>query len=97
MSGPEATLERNCTEVARGNGCILLKLYPILRGLPDRILLAPGGKLLFIEFKRPGGRVTPMQLIWRDRLLALGFNWVVVDSVPAFRVQLGLTLDQSRR
>ncbi len=51
------------------------------RGLPDRIILGPGGIVFFIEFKRPGGKVTPLQNHIHGILKDLGFNVYVCDDV----------------
>lgn len=87
----ESYVEGSCKRWAESQGWLLLKLWPVLRGLPDRILLRPGGRIDFVEFKRPGGRATPSQLWWRDKLLALGFSWRIVDSLDQFKLHYGLT------
>ena len=51
------------------------------RGLPDRMVLAPGGKLFFIEFKTARGRVRPLQQEIHRRLAAIGFTVYVCRSV----------------
>lgn len=91
MTRRESSIEAACKRYADRRGWVLLKLWPISRGLPDRILLRPGAKIDFIEFKRPGGVPTAMQLWWRDRLLSLGFGWTVVDSVEKFKLEYGHT------
>lgn len=85
MHRRESSLEASCKRVAEEAGFELLKLWPISRGLPDRMLLATRGRVMFIEFKQPGRRPTPMQLWWRDKLQALGFSWEVVDNAERFR------------
>ena len=44
------------------------------RGKPDRIVLIPGGKPLFIEFKRPGEKPTPLQEYVHAELRKLGYD-----------------------
>lgn len=41
-------------------------------GVPDRICIFPGGRVVFVELKGPGGRVSAAQRLQIDRLLALG-------------------------
>lgn len=56
-------------------GLCLKWVCPGWRGVPDRILLLPGGRVQFAETKRPkGGKVEPLQIWWRRRLEALGFK-----------------------
>jgi hypothetical protein len=49
-------------------------------GLPDRLLLLPGGRCAFVEVKVPAGTVRATQLMWLARLRSLGFQAVVVRS-----------------
>lgn len=53
--------------------CIKLPalVYP---GIPDRMLLLPGGRVVFMELKRPvGGRFEKLQPWWLRTLSRLGF------------------------
>jgi hypothetical protein len=47
-------------------------------GFPDRVILLPGGRVIFVELKRPGGRKGPLQPWWADTLKRLGFRheWI---------------------
>ena len=63
---------------------MLVKLQHSVVGLPDRLLLRPGGSAAFIEFKRPGERPTKIQKYWLERLNWLGFRSVVVRSLGDF-------------
>lgn len=42
-------------------------------GIPDRILLLPGGRLIFVELKKPDGQRSPMQIRMHATLRRLGF------------------------
>src|SRR4051812_29947491 len=42
-------------------------------GHPDRLFLVPGGRPLFMEFKRPGDRPRPLQLHRLETLVMLGY------------------------
>jgi hypothetical protein len=47
---------------------------PGTTGLPDRIVLLPGGRVVFVETKRPkGSRVEALQKYWCRVLRGLGF------------------------
>lgn len=44
-------------------------------GVPDRIILLPGGKTYFVECKRPkGSKTSARQKLWRRYLEELGHN-----------------------
>ena len=62
---------------------------PGLDGMPDRLVLFPGGKLGFVELKAPGKQMRPLQRKRRKQLEALGFPVFCVDSMeqiqPAIR------------
>ncbi len=68
---------------ARGGWAI--KLLPSVSGLPDRMVLLPGGHILFIELKSPTGTVAPHQTVIHNRLRALGFEVLVLSSPDAVR------------
>lgn len=48
-------------------------------GWPDRLIVAPGGKHIFIEFKRPGGKLSNIQIAVTSMLAGLGHLVFVVD------------------
>ncbi|GMA48644.1 nuclease [Alicyclobacillus contaminans] len=49
-------------------------------GVPDRLVLLPGGRAVFVELKAPGRRPTPLQLAQHKKIAALGFEVAVIDS-----------------
>lgn len=54
-------------------------------GVPDRIVLMPGGRIKFVELKAPGEKPTPLQAKVHAKLRALGFDVDVIDSVEVAR------------
>jgi hypothetical protein len=51
----EASLERYaCEKIVRAGGRAFKWACPGASGVPDRICIFPGGRIVFIEFKRPG-------------------------------------------
>lgn len=50
------------------------------RGVPDRIVLLPGGRMFFAEVKAPGETPSPLQNKRIRDLRKLGFQVEVIDS-----------------
>lgn len=49
-------------------------------GVPDRLIVMPGGRIYFVELKRPGGEARPLQKMQVKRLKDLGCRVLLVDS-----------------
>ncbi len=78
-------LEREVEQVLirkiRSLGGLCLKFVsPGWQGVPDRLCLLPGGRMFFVETKRPGAKPRPLQLKRHEELRALGFDVYVLDS-----------------
>ena len=82
MTKLEREIEQGLTAVVKRHGGRCLKwVCPGWSGVPDRIVLLPGGRVYFVETKRPkGGRLSALQCKWRDWLTALGFVYCVIWS-----------------
>ena len=77
----EKTLEQKfVTEVKCVGGLALKFVSPGFDGVPDRLVLLPGGRLGFVEVKAPGKRPRPLQLARHRLLRRLGFNVYVLDD-----------------
>lgn len=50
------------------------------RGMPDRIILIPGGRVVFAEVKSPGEKLRPLQEKRKRELENLGFKVYVINS-----------------
>lgn len=74
MAVKEASIENYLKDSVEAKGGICLKLSPVgLRGVPDRLIILAGPRIVFVELKRPsGGVIARLQHWWRNRLLALG-------------------------
>ena len=84
----ESSLEQRMKTVVEAKGGMFLKwTSPGFTGVPDRIALLPGGRILFVEVKRPGladGR-TPRQKRVAFQLQELGFNVIRAASLEELR------------
>ena len=80
----EAALESRCASLAKQAGSILLKIQGT-KGYPDRVCLCPNGKVFFVEFKREGGQLAPLQRFHLSKLRSMGFVAESVDNVDLFK------------
>ena len=68
------------SEVKSVGGWAVKLLSGLVTGLPDRLILLPGGVVAFVEVKTTGKKATPRQLIVHKKLMQLGFRVEVLDS-----------------
>lgn len=54
-------------------------------GIPDRLVLAPGGRVWFVELKKQGEKPRPIQLKRHGQLKQLGFHVYTIDSIDCVR------------
>ena len=82
----EKDIERRLVAEVRKTGGLCLKfISPGWSGAPDRICLWPDGEVVFVELKRPGGKVRPLQERRAGQLRKLGFEVLVVDSTEKIK------------
>lgn len=83
MASPlEKEIERDVCKFAKSKGWLYYKFSSINnRGVPDRIFIAPGGRIIFVEFKRPGNKPTSLQTFVHDTLKRQGCTVWIVDNV----------------
>ena len=74
MATKEASIEDYLRDRTKVLGGLCIKLSPVgLRGVPDRLIVLPGPRVIFVELKRPrGGVIASLQHWWRDKLVGLG-------------------------
>lgn len=78
----EKSIEGPVVKYAKRLGYEVVKLNGMgQRALPDRMFLGPEGRVVFIEFKRPGGKPTALQAALHARWKALGHVVHLIDSV----------------
>ena len=93
MTPLEKEIERKLVDIVKKHGGRCEKLVNVgFAGFPDRSLLFPGEKVIFVETKRPkGSKVAALQKKWREWLTALGFTvWHIYDydQLKTFEVVL---------
>lgn len=78
----ERDLETRLRTKVNQTGCRCLKFVsPGCTGVPDRIILVPGGQVCFVEMKAPGKAERPRQRIVQAWLRKLDFT--VFSSVDS--------------
>lgn len=87
----EKTLEARLRKEVEALGGKALKLMSQLhRGLPDRLVLMPGGLAFFVELKSTGKKPTGLQTHCHDQLRQMGFEVYVVDSTESLEKAVAL-------
>lgn len=78
----EEDVENRLAKGVTALGGIAFKFKPFgIIGVPDRIVLLPGGRLIFVELKKHDGKVKPWQDRMHTKLRKLGFRVEVLWSV----------------
>ena len=78
----ESILEKRFRLTVKKYGGQALKFTsPGKRGVPDRLVLLPEGKAIFVEMKAPGKPLEPLQKKRADELRMLGFEVYKIDSI----------------
>lgn len=87
----ESAIERKLvTEVKKRGGIAAKFVSPGLAGVPDRLVLFPGGTLAFVELKAPGKSLRPLQQKRVKQIATLGFKVYHVDNIK----MIGDVLDE---
>ena len=77
----EKKIERRLVRMTSQMGGMALKfISPGCDGVPDRLVLLPGGKVGFVELKAPGKKPRPLQVRRISQIRRLGFLVFVVDG-----------------
>lgn len=89
----EKIVEQHLVKAVKSSGGIAPKLVsPGFNGMPDRLVLLPGGKIGFVEVKAPGKEPRPLQVARHGLLRRLGFKVYILDDLK----QIGGILDEIR-
>ena len=78
----EKEVEAYLVREAHRRGWLAVKFIPDQKkGMPDRLLLYPHGRTVWVELKRPkGGRLSPMQKYQHGKLKGLGHDVRIVAT-----------------
>lgn len=68
----ESSLEAFFRSRVRAVGGYVIKMAPVERGVPDRLVILPPGTLHIVELKTTTGSLSPIQRHWHARLAARG-------------------------
>jgi hypothetical protein len=72
----EGYFRHNIAKLLRGR---VVKMVPVEKGMPDRLVMLPGGFLELVELKTVDGTRSVTQRIWHDRArVGQGINVVVL-------------------
>ena len=76
----EKTVEAKLVAAVKEMGGLAPKFTsPRYDGMPDRLVLLPGGKVAFVELKAPGKKMRPLQVKRKNQIEALGFSVYCID------------------
>jgi hypothetical protein len=56
---------------------------PGRRGVPDRLVTLPGGRIIFVELKSPSGRLSQSQIHDHERRIQMGCDVRVINNIEA--------------
>lgn len=86
MNKLERDLERGFGKFLDYWGCQYLKFVsPGHAGVPDRMILTPGGHVVFVELKQEGKKLRPLQVYWQETLHRMHFAAFVVSDRESAR------------
>lgn len=84
----EQQIQSKIKKYAEGKGWIVIKTIKLSEaGYPD-LFMFKNGKTLFIEVKKPGGVVSPLQELRQRQLRQQGFNCEIIDNLEAFKDEI---------
>ena len=85
----EKVIETKLVKKIKATGGLALKLScPGFDGMPDRLVLLPGGVIAFVELKAPSKKPRPLQLARHKLLRGLGFPVYIIDDEPQIEMLL---------
>jgi hypothetical protein len=80
LESEKATEKLLNEEVKKLGGWSIKLSAAFISGLPDRLVLLPGGHLYFVEMKSERKKPSAIQKIIHKKLAGLGFPVLVIDT-----------------
>lgn len=77
--GRESRIEVKLNKAVKAKGGYCFK-FIAQRGVPDRIVLLPFGKIGFVEVKAPGEKPSKLQALILRKIREIGFKTFVLDD-----------------
>ena len=100
MTQLEKDIEQKLIKIVKRHGGRCPKwVSPGWSGVPDRLVLLPGGRIIFVETKRPkGSKVAALQKKWKAWLEELGFMvWHVYTEADLRALEVSIAVLLSDR
>ena len=87
----EKQIESKVCDYAKTKNVLVYKFTsPARAAVPDRLFIAPDGRVWFCEFKREGQKPTPAQEREHAKLRAQKVNVFVIDNVEDGKAMINL-------
>ena len=80
----EKNVEQSSRLLVKRYGGWMIKLTYI-KGIPDRLVLAPGAVVFFVEFKRLGEKAGKLQGYRLKQMRKMGFTAEAIDNYEDFK------------
>lgn len=80
----EKHIEAHLVKKVKEIGGVAFKFVsPANRGVADRVVVLPGGGVIFVEVKSATGKLSPLQEQFAKDMQRLGQNYIVLNSREA--------------
>lgn len=94
----EKEIERKLSELVKSMGGTSYKwVAPGQSGVPDRIVLLPGGRTIFVELKADGGELSLQQVRQCNRIADLGMDVRVIWGMAGVAAFLSIYDETTHR
>lgn len=82
MEWTEKDIEKRFCKGIREKGGLPYKFTsPGNAGVPDRLVILPNGSVHFVELKRPGGKLRPLQLLQKEKIESRNGKYYVISTI----------------